>query len=193
MDNIEKLIPPYSEKIKDSYMVKILLCFFLYKIKKHVTPNQLMEIATSNDIVNYFAYTEAINDLISAKSIEIIENDGEEYFHLTELGEKGAMNFKDILPKSLREEILTAGMRLFAQLKKNHDVKCEISQADNGFYVHLICLDMGNVLMDIELFTPNIEQAEFMKEKLLLDPTVFYGNVLDFALDVTKSEIEYPE
>ena len=193
MDNIEKFIPPYSEKLKDSYLVKILLCFFLYKINRYVTPNQLMEIATSNDIVNYFAYTEAINDLIEANSIEIVQKDGEEFYHLTEKGEQGALSFKNILPKSLREEILSAGMKLFAQLKKNHDVKCKITECENGFYVNCTCYDMGNILMEVKLFTPNIEQAEFMKEKLMLDPTIFYGNILDFALNVTESEIEIEE
>ncbi len=193
MEDYQKFIPPYSEKVTDSYLVKILLCFFLNKIKKHVTVNQLMEIATSNDTVNYFTYNEAINDLIEAKSLNIIEKDGEKYYQLTPLGYHGAEHFKSILPKSLRDKILSDGMKLFADLKKAHDVKCEINAVEGGFQVHCVCYDMGHILMDLTLFAPDFDQASFMKEKLLLNPTQFYGNVIDFALATQESKIEIDE
>ena len=85
MDSIEKFISPNMLSLTDSYAVKILICFFLKQIERPVTPNQLMEIATADGIVNYFYYTEAIDSLLEAKTViceEIQSRFVIKYYHL---------------------------------------------------------------------------------------------------------------
>lgn len=183
MDSIEKFISPNMLSLTDSYAVKILICFFLKQIERPVTPNQLMEIATADGIVNYFYYTEAIDSLLEAGTVEKEEIEGTMYYVLSEIGKNGADEFKDLVPKSFRDKILSAGLKLFAKLKNEHDVKCEIEKLDKGYSVSVKCFDMDVVLMDLKLFAPDVDQARMMKEKILLNPTEFYGKVLDYALD----------
>ncbi len=183
MDSVEKFISPNMLSLTDSYAVKILLCFFLKQIERPVTPNQLMEIATADGIVNYFYYTEAIDGMLDAGTIEKEEIEGSDYYVLSEMGKKGADEFKNLVPKSFRDKILSSGLKLFAKLKNEHDVKCEIEKLDKGYSINCKCFDMDVVLMDLKLFAPDVDQARLMKEKILLNPTEFYGKVLDYALD----------
>jgi len=183
MDSIDKFISPNMLSLTDSYAVKILICFFLKQIERPVTPNQLMEIATADGIVNYFYYTEAISSLLEAGTVISEEIEGITYYSLSEMGRKGADAFKNLVPKSFRDKILTSGLKLFAKLKNEHDVKCEIEKNDKGYSVVCTCFDMDVVLMKLSLFAPDIDQARLMKEKILLNPTEFYGKVLDYTLD----------
>lgn len=183
MDNFDKYITPNMLSLTDSYAVKILICYFLNQIDRPVTPDQLTEIATADNIINYFYYTEAIEAMLEAKTILKETIDGVEYFTLSELGRAGAESFKTIVPKSFRDKILSSGMKLFAKLRIEHDVKCDIEKLEKGFSVSCFCKDMDVILMDLKLFAPDFEQASLIKEKILLNPTEFYSNVLDYVLD----------
>lgn len=183
MDSIDKFISPNMLSLTDSYAVKILICFFLNQIERPVTPNQLMEIATTDGIINYFYYTEAIQGLLEAGTIIEEEIEGITYYRLSEMGKKGADAFKNLVPKSFRDKILSSGLKLFAKLKNEHDVKCEIEKSEKGYRIVCTCIDMDVVLMELKLFAPDLDQAKLMKEKILLNPTEFYGKVLDYTLE----------
>lgn len=183
MDTFEKFLTPNMLSLTDSYAVKILICYFLKEIDRPVTPEQLTEIATSDGILNYFYYTEAMNSMLEAKTIEIKNIDGVDYYFLTEMGRAGADSFKTIVPKSFRDKILAAGLKLFAKLKIEHDVKCEITKLNKGYSVSCICNDNDVILMDIKLFAPDEEQATLIKDKIMQNPTEFYGKVLNYAIE----------
>jgi hypothetical protein len=168
--------------LTDSYAVKILLCFFLKQVDRPVTPNQLTEIATADGIINYFYYTEAINSLLEAKTISLENINGEDFYVLSEKGKDGADSFKTLVPKLFRNKILESGLKLFAKLKFEKNVSCTVEIAEKGYIVHCICNDMDIVLMELKLFAPDKEQAELLREKILKNPSDFYGNVLDYAL-----------
>lgn len=183
MANYDKYITPNMMNLTDTYAVKILICYFLRQINRPITPLQLTEIATDDGIVNYFVFTEAMNQLLEAKTITIEQEDGEEYYVLSELAKLGADDFKRMVPKSFRDKILGSGLRFFAKLKNENDVKVSISEQEKGFTVGIHCTDGPLMLMDLKLYAPDREQAELLADKIMLNPADFYGKVLDFALD----------
>lgn len=183
MANYDKYITPNMINLTDTYAVKILICYFLRQINRPITPMQLTEIATDDGIVNYFVFTEAINQLLAAKTITIDEQDGEEYYVLSDLAKIGADDFKRIVPKSFRDKILGSGLRFFAKLKNEKDVKVSISEQERGYTVGIHCTDGPLMLMDLRLYAPDREQAELLADQIIKNPADFYGRVLDFALN----------
>lgn len=167
----------------DVYEVKILLAYFLCQMNRPVTPNQLTEIATGDGIVNYFLYSEAISEMLKNGTLELREEEGTEYYYLTEKGSQGAHSFKRLVSKSVRDRIYAAGLRFFAKLKAEHDVKFEIKPSGKGYSVRCLCMDNDVALMDMTLFAPDKEQAEFIKSKVLMNPTDFYCKVMDYVID----------
>lgn len=184
MDSFNKFVSPAMLSLTDSYAVKILIAYFLKEIDRPITPQQLVEIATADGIINYFSYTEAINSMIETKTIELDIVNGEECYALTQMGKDGADSFKNIVPKSFRDKILEAGLQFFAKIKLEHDVKVEIEKNETGYTVLCKCYDMNVVLMDLKLFAPDIAQAELIKENIIKNPTAFYGNVLNYVINV---------
>lgn len=183
MSNYDKYITPNMLNLTDAYAVKILICYFLRQINRPITPMQLTEIATDDGILNYFVFTEAMNQLLEAKTVTLEEQDGEEVYVLSELAKFGADDFKKIVPKSFRDRILASGLRFFAKLKNSNDVKVSVSEQNRGFQVGISCTDGGLTLMDLKLYAPDREQADLLAEKIMQNPADFYAKVLDFALE----------
>lgn len=169
--------------ITDIYAVKILLCYFLNKIDRAVTPNQLLEIATSSNIVNYFSYNHAVDSMLENGLICEKTVDYELFYELTEKGKTGAEEFKTMAPKTAREKILAEGLRFFAKLKNENTVSFELFENEKGCEVKCLCVDNGMKLMELSLFAPDLEQAELIKKKIRMNPQAFYGKIMDFVLD----------
>ncbi len=194
MANFDKYVTANMLNLTDSYAVKILICYFLRQINRPITPDQLTEIATADGVVNYFIYVEAIEQMLDAGTILLeTDEDGMQYYILSDVGRAGADDFKKLVPKSFRDRILSSGLKFFAKLKNQQDVKCSITQSGKGYNVVCICTDNDLVLMDLKLFAPDLEQAQMLRDKILLNPTEFYSKVLDFATENKEYDPEPKE
>ena len=188
MENISKISADYSLELKDSHAVKILLCYLLKKLDRPISPEQLYEIAVGSEIINYFFYTEAIDELVKNQTILIENKDGQEVYVLTEKGRYGADEFKQYVPKSFRDKLLTCALKFFAKLKRENEVICEFIELKNGYYVQCRILDVGDDLLNMKIFAPDLEQAKFIQEKIMINPTDFYGKIMGFALFNVEEE-----
>ena len=183
MANFDKYVTPNMLNLTDTYAVKILICYFLKQINRPITPDQLTDIATNDGVLNYFVFMEAMNQMLESGTITIEERDGEEYYVLSEIARAGADDFKKIVPRSFRERILSSGLKFFAKLKNDRDVKVCVTEQNRGYAVNCICTDGTMVLMDLKLFAPDKEQANMLADKIMLNPSEFYGKILDFAVN----------
>ncbi|MBP5267403.1 MAG: DUF4364 family protein [Ruminococcus sp.] len=183
INNPENFISGSMKNVTEVYRVQILLAYFLSRINQLCTPNQLTEIATGEGIVNYFDYTAAISAMLENGTIEVAEIEGTEYYRLTEKGKSGAESFKKQVEKSLRDKIYASGLRLFAQLKSEMDISFDVTPEGSGFNVGCRYIDGDMTLMDINLYAPDEDQANFIKSKIKMNPTDFYCRVIDYIIE----------
>ena len=116
-------------------------------------------------------------------SLALEEREGTEYYVLTEQGREGAEDFKKLVNKSVRDRLYAAALKLFAKLRAEQETTFEIKESGTGYTVRCVCEDSGVKLMDLTLFAPDKGQAEYIKSKILMNPSEFYGKVLDFVID----------
>lgn len=183
MNYYDKYLTPDMLNLNDTYAVKILICYFLRQINRPITPEQLAEIATGDGIVNYFVLSDAMNQLIEAKTVILEESEGESHYVLTDLARFGADGLGDMVPKRFRDRILSAGLKFFAKLKNEKDVKVSVAEEERGCRVDILCTDGGLTLMDLKLYAPDRQQADLLADKVSMNPADFYARVLDFALE----------
>lgn len=192
--SFDKYVTPNMLNLTDIYAVKVLICYFLNQINRPVSPRQLTEIATGDGIVNYFFFMEAISSMLETGMVTLEDLNGSPEYVLQEKGKRCAVEFKSIVPKSFRDRIMSAGMQFFARLKNESMVKVTISEHEHGCTLDCACMDANDVaLMKLSLFAPDKEQAELMRDKLMLNPAAFYGKVVDFLLENEKQEFLPPE
>lgn len=190
MDTLSKISAEYSMELTELHSVKILLCYLLNRLNKPITADQLYEIAVSDGNVNYFIYSEAMEDLLKNETIVKETDNGTEYLILAEKGKAGAEQFRQYVPKSFRDKILSSALKFFAKLKRENEVICELIPLENGYYVHCRILDISDDLMELKIFAPDEEQAKLIKEKIIMNPTGFYGKIMNFALDNVEEEFD---
>lgn len=170
-------------KLDDTYEVKILVAYFLWQLAKPITRSQLDEIVTADGRVNYFLYSEAVEQMLAGGMILTTQFEDGEYYVLSENAKKGANDFKRLVPKSFRDRILASGLRYFAKLKNDNDVKVTIEKNPRGYTVGCLCTEGELVLMDMKLFAPDEEQAQMLRDQIYLNPTEFYAKVIDYAIE----------
>lgn len=181
--NPENHVSESMKSVFDLYEVEVLLAYFLSQIDQPCTPAQLTEIATGEGVVNYFVYTEAIERMLANGTLELVEEDSVEVYRLTEKGLAGAVEFKKLVPKSFRDKIYAAGLKLFAKLRNEKSVDFETRPCGNGYQIRCVCKEGELELMQLSLFVPDLDQANFVRSKILLNPSEFYARVIDYLVN----------
>ena len=182
-ENIRKMTELADTEVKDLPTLNILICYLLYKIDKPVETEQLYEIAIGTGVINYFMYQDSIGYLLENGLIEAFADDsGKEHYKLCRKGIECAKQLKKYAPKSYRDKLVLAALRYFARRKAEKAVKVEYIPADNGCYVRARCPDIEGDLLDLKLFAPDMTQAKVIGERILANPSGFYGKLIELAL-----------
>lgn len=189
--NILKMAEAADPEIKDVPTLNILICYLLYKIDKPVEVEHLYDIAVSTGLVNYFYYQDSIDYLLKNACISINKDEnGVEFYVLQQRGLECAKQLKKYAPKSYRDKLVLAALRYFARLKYEQQIKIEyIPIESGGYYTSVRCLDTRCDLMDLKLYAPDLTQAKLLGEKIMLNPSGFYGKVIELAL--SNEEVPY--
>ncbi len=180
-------------ELNSVHYVKVLLCYLLNRLNRPVTEEQLYEIVLDSEVINYFFYTEALGELIENKSAERVKRGEKTFIELTEKGRHGADYFDAAVPHYFRKRILKSAVYYFARLERESDAQTETVVTEKGYEVRCKISDADYDLMRISLYAPDEEQAELIKEKILLNPADFYRRIVGFALENTEEEIEEQE
>ncbi len=180
-NNTSKIFDRATPPIDNASTANILLCYLLYRIDTPIQEDQLYDIAVGNDIINYFAFQESLAYLKEQDSItEITQEDGTA-LTLTEKGVLTACELRNYVGKPYRDKLVLAALRYFARRKRENEVKIDYIPLKKGYYVHVRCLDIGDDLLDMKLYAPDYTQAVYLGNQIMLNPSGFYGKILDAA------------
>ncbi len=172
---------------REVYEAKLLIAHFLNRIDRLCTPDQLLDIATGDGIIDYFLYCETINQMLNSGMLQEREIEGEVYYELTEDGKQGADDFKRIIPKSVRDRFFDSGLRVFSQQKNERLTKVEISKGEQGWNVDCTLTDSGVRLMRLNMLADSEDLADYMKYSMIEDPSTLYSMVIDPLLGVEEN------
>ncbi len=190
MNNYKTMSERASTELDDAQTIRILICYLLYRISKPIDAEELYDIAVSTEIINYFAYQDSIDYLISNGSVNATKNGSSVIYSLTQKGTECAKTLRSYTPKSYRDKIVSAALKYFAQQKYQNEVQIEYIKLEKGYYVQCRCLDINNDLMDLKLYAPDLGQAELLGKNIMKNPTGFYGKILSIALNNQEEEFD---
>lgn len=160
----------------DKYQVKILICYLMSAVSVPFTADQLNEIFQDTQIVNYFTFCEALDELKEGGHLSLAEDGA---YHLNPLGLETAQRLSRSLPKSIQDNVVQTAMRLLARQKHESENEVTITPSDQGFQVACTIHDIDFDLMQISLYAPDEIQAEIIRQNFLNDPSGLYQSVID--------------
>lgn len=119
--------------LTNDYEIKILVCYILEKIKRHMTFSEINYILQSEGLANYFEYAEAISELLSSGHIvDISQGEGEQRFRLSDLGVKTARTFEKNIPLSVREKSMRAAEEYYLRQRIEKETRSRLKRSPTG-------------------------------------------------------------
>lgn len=177
------------------HSVKILLCYILDRLDRPVTEEQLLAVSEDSGVINYFYFSDALEELIENGSIraEACSENGAvtaRRISITEKGRLGSEYFNRNIPLVFRRKLLKAAFSFFAKLEREAVCGCEVSDLDDGCSVDFTLTDGSVKLIDMSFYAPDRAQAEMIAEKIRSNPMNAYKNILGLLLDNPEEQID---
>ena len=183
------------------FQIKILICYLLAYIKAPLSLEQLSETFVMGGMVNYFELIKAVSELVDTghllkvktNPLSVLESfkypeaemklaeetSKTDYYEISEEGKQIAEIFEKDIPLSLREKSAKNAEEILKRLKAEAENRVSIRKTDDGYMVEVKIVDLGSNLLEMSLFSPTRDHAEFIKNNFLKDPSAFYKGVMN--------------
>ncbi len=173
-DNLVAGIPPGG--VRDPSTVKIMICYLLQQLGRPVPEDELVELLTGDQTVNYFLLTTTLAGL---KKLGHLREQGKgKGLVLTRLGVRTAEELGGELPVTLRERVLSRAETLRRENRLNSETTAEIVQAEDGYRVNFSFHDGEIEFMKLSLYAPDEIQANRLRTRLLEDYQQLYIDLI---------------
>lgn len=171
-------------RIDNVDQISILVCHLIYSLGCPLSKDQLIEITSLEQAVNYFDLMQALETIGERLcTVEII--DGQEVYSNTKLGVKAAKEFGNDLPASVREKMFEEAVKVYTRdaMKKESLLAVRYAQNANGTCTIGISVKneaTGRQKYFLNVYTENTEAAEQIKNKLKASPKQFSDYLDDY-------------
>lgn len=158
--------------------IKLLICYLLENLEKPLSKIQINELMQGQGLANYFEVNQALDELISAGTVETQKFDELEMLVLTEKVHEAAKLLESDLPKTVREKAINAAVKMQTNARRQRENKIEVKKLENGYHVTFTISDKEDVLMSLTVYVADITQVETIKQGFLNDPVGLYSAII---------------
>lgn len=164
-------------RVDDVQSIRILVCHLIYSLGCPLRKSQLIEITALEQAVNYFDLIEAL-DGIEERLCTVEEIDDDLIYANTKLGDAAAREFGNTLPASIREKMFEEAVKVYTRdaMKKDKLYAVRYAENENGSCTIGISIKDSATAKQkyyLNIFTPDKESAERIKNKIKADPASF--------------------
>lgn len=163
----------------------VLLCHLIYSLGCPLSKNQLIEITSLEDAVNYFGLMKAL-EKADGHLLSAVEVDDEIIYSNTEFGVKAARELGSAIPLSIRDKMFNEAVRVYtrdAMKKKGSLIAVRyIQNTDNTctIGVRIMNEETAKQKYFLEISADNPERADFIKNKIKKSPKDFIRYLDDY-------------
>ena len=158
--------------------VRILICYILTSVNQAVPGNLLANTLHFEGIANCFEVNDSIASLVKSGQLKLV-NQEEDTYIITESGKSVAETLKTTLSLTVRERAYVAATKMLSRFKNTKETDFKISREGDKTFITCSAIDDDTPFMSIKLLACDEDQALFIKEKFLSDPTKIYSAIID--------------
>ena len=164
--------------------VKALILYILYYAKRALNRENLTEIVLSDDLVEYFDFTQALQGLLEDGLVDIASPEDDNSYVLTTAGAQTEELYEKNLPFNVKKKNLAAMTRVLAQIRRNQSAKADIEQVEHGYLVTCtLTEDNGSILLRYTVLVPDELQAHMIADQFKTHPTEKYQSFMSLLID----------
>lgn len=156
----------------------VLICHLIYSLGCPLSKNELIEITSLEDAVNYFNLMSAL-EKASGHLLDVTDVDGEIVYSNTAMGIKAAKDLGASIQPSVRDKMFKEAVRVYTRdaMKKNSSFLAVryIQNSDGSCTIGVRIMDEESAKQKyyLEIAAENPENADFIKSKIKQDPKAF--------------------
>lgn len=162
---------------------KVLILYVLSEINKDITNQDLFELITSINNINYFYFQQFLNDLIESHLVVSFTKDEEAVLTITTEGKNALSLTNDLLPGIVK---LKADNILKEELKKLTDkaaiVAEYIPQNEKEYIIKCKVIEDNEVLFEVKTIAGSQERAKKIISNWQNKASTIYPQILDLLI-----------
>lgn len=158
--------------------IKILICYIISSINEPVPGSLLANELHFNGIANCFEVNDAIALLCKNGQLQL-HNEKEDTYTITASGRTIAETLKSSLPIAVKDRAYSIALKMFKRFKSAKETDIKISREGDKTFITCSAIDGGNPFMSVKLLVTDQEQAIFIKNRFLEDPSSIYSEIIN--------------
>lgn len=163
--------------------VKALILFILSSNHSSLAKKSITEIVMSDGLVDYFDFTQALQELLDEGLIDIVSEEVSDEFVLTELGRQTEEIYEKNIPFNVKKKTLAALTKELANIQRDSNTHTEITATDTGFLVTCKLTEQQQILLSYSVLVPDELQAHIIADQFVKSPTEKYQAILSQLID----------
>lgn len=174
--------PPEFSQL-EQWKISILICDVLLRFDGAMPERWLYDIMVGGGYFNHFIYTDACGALTEHGAAEIVQDEaGENVCVLTAVGKANVKRLRLYVPKVFRDQVHLTALRYIARQRALRDLQITFEPDGDACRLCLRCMDHGTEMLFLRISAPSQAHAEELSERILRNPSRFFGSILDLAM-----------
>ncbi len=150
-------------EITNRFEIKVFMLYLLKNIGEPLDITTIGEVVVQDAFVNYFDFSVCFSDLLEAGQVLEIEEDGEKFYVISEIGISMVSEVQGTGNASIRDKALRSAQRLIALKRHGNRISCEITPVERGYMLNASIVDKEKTLLHLETFVTDKDYAERMQ------------------------------
>ncbi len=165
--------------------IRILLCYLISSINQPVPGRMLADVLHYEGIANVFEVNDSIAALCESGHLKQVDEKDDTYI-ITDSGRNAAQTLKTTLSMTVKERAFSAALRMVSRFNHSRETDIKISREGDKTFITCSAIDSGEPFMSVKLLVTDEEQAIYIKERFLEDPSKIYSEIIDMLTKRNK-------
>ena len=179
-----------SDNITNLAENKVLILYLLSIINTEITQDNLFQITTSINNINYFYFKQIVTDLIESNLVATYKKDEDAVIKITSEGQKAYNLTKDVLPGIIKLKADNIFAKELSTIEEKSSIVAEfIPRNENEYIIKCKIVENNETIFEVKTYAGSRERAKRIVENWKQNATNIYPQMLNLLLqDNAKNE-----
>lgn len=163
---------------------KVLILYILNKLNKDIKQDDLFQIITSINEINYFYFKQVLTDLIDSKLVGSYTKEEEQVVRITTDGKNNFTLTQNILPGIMKLKADNIFEKEFHLIEQESSVIAEfIPKSENDYTIKCKIVENNETIFEVQTFAGSRDRAKRIVDNWNENANTIYPKILDILLN----------
>ncbi len=167
---------------------KVLILYILIKLNREIKQDDLFQIITSINEINYFYFKQVLTDLIDSKLVGSYTKEKESVIKITTEGINAYTLTEDVLPGIIKLKADNTFEKEFHSIEQQASVIAEfIPRDENNYTIKCKIVEKNETIFEVKTFAGTRDMAKKIVDNWNKNANIIYPNILNLLLEDKKN------